>query len=159
MGYGLNNNIIKSTSDGTSVISTVETISGSYLIPANTVKVGDILTLYSRIKRTVTTVTTWSAKIYLNTSSTLVGATQVGVISSASSVNANDFGRILIVKSATQTEIIDVSAYTAVVRYNNALVNTNLNIDWTVDQYLLISILLTATPETALVSGTLLIKN
>ena len=57
MANGLHNYIVKETADGIAVNTLVETITSSNLISANTVAVGDILTLFARVKRTTTTAT------------------------------------------------------------------------------------------------------
>ena len=160
MANGLQNYIVKETTDGTTVNTLVETITSSNLISANTVVVGDILTLFARIKRTTTTVTLFTTKVYLNTSSSLIGATQISTNTvTATSVNTLDFGRIFVVKSATNTQGFNASTYTNFARYQTPTSLTNSNIDWTVDQYLIISITLSSALEVAKSSGCLLLKD
>ncbi len=161
MANGLQNYIVKETTDGTIVNTLVETITSSNLISANTVAVGDILTFFSRVKRTTTTATVlFTAKVYLNTSSSLIGATLIAT-NTITGVNANtvDFGRIFVVKSATNTQGFNASTFTLIARYSTPTSLTNSNIDWTVNQYLLISITLLSALEVALSSGCLLLKD
>lgn len=161
MANGLQNYIVKETADGIAVNTLVETITSSNLISANTVAVGDILTLFARVKRTTTTATVlFSGKVYLNTSSSLIGATLVGTSTgTAISINTIDFGRIFVVKSATNTQGFNASTYTNFARYSTPTSLTNSNIDWTVDQYLIISITLLSALEVAQSSGCLLLKD
>jgi hypothetical protein len=161
MANGLHNYIVKETADGTTVNTLVETITSSNLISANTVTVGDILTLFARVKRTPTTpITLFTTKVYLNTSSSLIGATLIAT-NTLTGANANtvDFGRIFVVKSATNTQGFNASTYTTVARYNIPTSLTNSNIDWTVGQYLIISITLLSASEVAKSSGCLLLKD
>ena len=160
MANGLQNYIVKETVDGIAVNTLVETITSSNLISANTVAVGDILTFFARVKRTTTTATLFTAKVYVNTSSSLVGATLIAT-NTISGANANtlDFGRIFVVKSATNTQGFNASTYTLFARYSTPTSLTNSNIDWTVNQYLLISITLLSALEVAKSSGCLLLKD
>ena len=159
MANGLQNYIVKETADGIAVNTLVETITSSNLISANTVAVGDILTLFARVKRTTTTGTILTTKVYLNTSLSLIGATLIATVSSGTTVNGIDFGRIFVVKSATNTQGFNASTYTNFARYSNPTDLTNSNIDWTVNQYLIISITLLSALEVAQSSGCLLLKD
>ena len=160
MANGLQNYIVKETADGIAVNTLVETITSSNLISANTVAVGDILTLFARVKRTTTTATLFTTKVYINTSSSLIGATLIAT-NTISGANANtvDFGRIFVVKSATNTQGFNASTYTLFARYSIPTSLTNSNIDWTVNQYLIISITLLSALEVAQSSGCLLLKD
>jgi hypothetical protein len=159
MANGLQNYIVKETADGIAVNTLVETITSSNLISANTVAVGDILTLFARVKRTTTTGTILTTKVYLNTSLSLIGATLIATVSSGTTVNSIDFGRIFVVKSATNTQGFNASTYTNFARYSTPTDLTNSNIDWTVNQYLIISITLLSALEVAQSSGCLLLKD
>jgi hypothetical protein len=161
MANGLQNYIVKETADGITVNTLVETITSSNLISANTVAVGDILTLFARVKRTPTAPATFfTFKIYFNTSSSLSGATLIAT-NTLTGVNGNtvDFGRIFVVKSVTNTQGFNASTYTNFARYQVATSLTDSNIDWTVDQYLIISIALSSASEVAKSSGCLLLKD
>ena len=160
MGYGLHNNIVKSVSDGTAITANgVETLSASYLIPANTVKVGDILTLWAQIKRTVTTAVTWNAKVYFNTSASLSGATIVATANASTAQNFICMGRIFVIKAANITQGFQPSTYTDVDRYDDTLTFNEANIDWTVNQYLIISLTNDGASNSSVVSGCLLLKD
>lgn len=161
MANGLQNYIVKETADGIAVNTLVETITSSNLISANTVAVGDILTLFARVRRTTTIAAViFSGKVYINTSSSLIGATLISTTTSANSaINLLDFGRIFVVKSATNTQGFNASTYTSFPRYITPTNLTNSNIDWTVNQYLIISITLLSASEVAQSSGCLLLKD
>ena len=161
MANGLQNYIVKETTNGIVVNTLVETITSSNLISANTIAVGDILTFFARVKRTTTTATVlFTSKVYINTSSSLIGATLIAT-NTITGANANtvDFGRIFVVKSATNTQGFNALTYTNFARYNQSTDLTNSNIDWTVNQYLLISITLLSALEVAQSSGCLLLKD
>ena len=161
MANGLQNYIVKETADGTTVNTLVETITSSNLISANTVAVGDVLTLFARVKRITTTGTLFTFKVYFNTSSSLIGATLVATSTgSVVGVNLVDYGRIFIVKNATNTQgfsniLINQARYASFAGFSL----TDSNIDWTVNQYLIISITLLSALEVAKSSGCLLLKD
>ena len=76
------------------------------------------------------------------------------------SVNLVDYGRIFIVKNATNTQgfsniLINQARYASFAGFSL----TDSNIDWTVNQYLIISITLLSALEVAKSSGCLLLKD
>jgi hypothetical protein len=157
MANGLQNYIVKEVVDGTTVNTAVETITSSNLISANTVAVGNILTLFAKVKRTSFLTSSWTIKVYFNTSSSLIGATLVATTTNTSA-QLIEFGRIFVVKSATNTQGFNASTYTNFARYNVSTNLTNSIIDWTVNQYLIISITMAAS-QVAFSSGCLLLKD
>lgn len=160
MSYGMSNYIVRTMADGTSVSSNAtETLSSSYLISANTVAVGSFLEMYARVDRSVDNAVTYTVKIYANTSATLVGATLLAQNTTTTTAQDNiDMGRWLIVKSSTVTQVID-SAQSTVTRFvipTGAF--TEANIDWTVDQYFIISLTNNGSGQTVLAKGMLILK-
>lgn len=132
---------IQSITDGTAVTgTTASTLTASILIPANTIAVGDVIYVKTRIRKTgvLGTVTT---RMYVNTSSAIGGSL---IATSATAVLTTlmfQFTRTLAVKTATNTETMagnlnvnadDNTGVTTAVSANN--------IDWTQNQYLVVAV-------------------
>jgi len=128
--------IYKSTTDGTGISVAVETISASQLIPANTFAVGDIIRVTWRVTKTGTS-SAIICKLYVNTSASLVGALQQGVMAPGfTNSNSNGFQRHLVIKTSTNTQSIGSTANTFT-DYNTLTASGTANIDWTVNQYII----------------------
>ena len=129
-------NVSKDISDSTPLTGTTAiTLMKSVLIPANTFATNDIVKILSRaIKNTASG--TSNNLFYINTINSLTGATLVGTQSSVNTFYVME--RNLYIKSATNSETINVSAN---INTDNAvatnILNSNLNIDWTVNQYII----------------------
>lgn len=133
--------VFKSTTDSSAVTgTTAQTLLTSGLIPAGTLTTGDVIELNARIIKTGTAGTT-TTRIYVNTSSTLVGATQLGVVTNAASLIFIAPIRCFLIKSSTNTEgILSSLSVNGDSGGAIAAARTSTNIDWTVDQYIIISI-------------------
>jgi hypothetical protein len=153
-GLWVNNNPpiinIITTTDGTAVTGTTSgTLTGSILIPANTVATGDMLYIKTRIRKTGTagTVTT---RMYINTSAAIGGSL---IATSATAVATSlyfQYARTLAVKSSTNTE--SMAGNLNVNADDNLSVTTAVsasNIDWTVDQYLCVVVTNSSTADTS----------
>ena len=136
--------------DGTGVTGTTTgTLTTSVLIPANTVAVGDILYIKTRIRKSGTagTVTT---RMYINTSAAIGGSL---IATSATAVAATvyfQYSRTLAVKTATNTE--SMASGLNVNADDNTSVTTAVtasNIDWTVAQYLVVAVTNGSTADTS----------
>lgn len=126
--------IYKSVVDGTSITGiATEQISASQLIPANTFTVGDIIKLSWRIRKTGTA-STPTTKLYINTSSSLSGAVQMGLLQVAANTLTIQHQRTLAIKSATNTEAFSNVNVPSDFSWTTVAV-TSGNINWTVDQY------------------------
>jgi hypothetical protein len=151
--------IYKSTTDGTAITNiATEQISASQLIPANTFTVGDIIRISWRTRKTGTASGS-TFKLYINTSASLVGATQLGLLSIAGSTNlTNQMQRTLAIKSATNTEAFsNVNASIDFSFTTPAVITANVN--WAVDQYIIFMCQLqTATADTVRTSFYLIEK-
>jgi hypothetical protein len=148
------NLIAQSTTDGTLVSATaVNTLSQSVLIPANTFTVGSIFQLFAVYRFTgITAIKV--VRFYVNTSASLTGATLLGTNSAtivASSLYAI-WGKIFVVKSATNTEVGGTAGNTGLTIEGVATAVSNVNIDWTVNQYLIMAIQLNVA-DTGIVSA------
>lgn len=151
--------IYKSTVDGTSITGVAsEQISASQLIPANTFTVGDIIRISWRTRKTGTASGS-VFKLYINTSASLVGATQLGLLSIAGSTNlTNQMQRSLAIKSATNTEAFANVNVSDDFTFTTPAVIT-ANVDWTVNQYIIFMCQLqTATADTVRTSFYLIEK-
>ena len=143
--------INKSTvTDGTPVTgTTVSTLTASVLIPANTVATGDILYVKTRVRKTGTA-GTLVTRMYVNTSSA-IGGSLVGTSAPAAATSLYfQYTRTLAVKSATNTETmagngnVNPDDNTSL----SVAVSTN-NINWTVNQYLVVAVQNGSTADTS----------
>jgi hypothetical protein len=126
------------TTDGTAVTgTTANTLTDSILIPANSVAVGDVITFRNRVRKTGTA-GLLSVRAYVNTSAAIGGA-NVAISSNANTSRFSQMVRQLAVKSSTNTESFPVAGvFTDDAQTGTVVVSSN--IDWTVDQYLVISV-------------------
>jgi hypothetical protein len=131
----------QTVTDGTAVTgTTVSTKTAHVLIPANTVSTGDILYIKTRIRKTGTA-GTLTTRMYINTNSAIGGSLIATSAAAAATSLYFQYSRTLAVKSATNTESMagnlninaddNVSATVAV---------SASNINWAVDQYLIIAV-------------------
>jgi hypothetical protein len=131
---------IQDVTDGTAVTGTTSnTLTKSILIPANTVGVGDVLYIKSRARKTGTA-GTLVVRMYINTSAAIGGSLIATSATNAASTVYFQYNRTAAVKSTTNTETMagngninadDNVAFSSAVSANN--------IDWTVNQYLIIA--------------------
>lgn len=139
--------------------NTNNNIAKSFLIPANTVVGGNILELLARsIKTAVNNIST--LRFHHNTTNSLSGATQIGIISSAVGVSLF-FSKetIMVVKSSTSTEVI-LSSFSTTLDRTNLLNNspTSLAMNWTTDVWIIIAIQNASSADSTVVSSVRLIK-
>ena len=160
MSLGMSNYIVRTMADGTPVSSNAtEQISASYLIAANTVSVGDFLELFARTDRTVDNNVTYTVDIYVNTSASLIGASLLAMCTTISATQDNiDMGRLFIVKSATVTQGLSNIQSTALRYVVLIAAFTETNINWTVDQYVIIALTNNGAGQTVLAKGMLILK-
>ena len=132
---------IQSITDGTAVTgTTVSTLTSSILIPANTIAVGDIIYVKTRVRKTGT-LGALTTRMYVNTSSAIGGSLIATSASASAPALFFQFTRTLAVKTATNTETmagngnINADDNTAL----TVAVSTN-NIDWTQNQYIIVAV-------------------
>jgi hypothetical protein len=141
------NQLIIKVTDGTIVTGAagVNTYTDGVLIPANSVSAGNAIELRSRTRKTGT-VGTLINRMYIGVNNSLTSANLVGTSTTmAAGTLTGQMVRTLIVKSATSTEVYP--ATTAALSddaLNSALAVSTYNIDWTVDQYFVLSVQNTA---------------
>jgi hypothetical protein len=137
-----------------SITGTVtETILGSILIPANTIGIGQILDIRPRFTKTGTA-GSWTPRIRIHTSSAVAG----NIIYAQSGVAASNFAslhKIGLLKSTTTS-----TSFGAVSNQNDDSVfitatnaEVSYTIDWTIDQYILFTMVLGNTGDTGTLSG------
>ena len=132
---------IQSITDGTAVTgTTTSTLTSSILIPANTIAVGDIIYVKTRVRKTGT-LGVLTTRMYVNTSSAIGGSLIATSASASAPALFFQFTRTLAVKTATNTETmagngnINADDNTAL----TVAVSTN-NIDWTQNQYIIVAV-------------------
>jgi len=127
------------TTDGTLLSATTSnTLVRSVLIPANTVAVGDLVFIRVRARKSGT-VGSLIQRLYINTSAA-IGGSLVGTSTTMANTGLyQQIYRTLVVKSATVTETMQAggAALTDDVVLTGAVANNNIN--WEVDQYLVVA--------------------
>lgn len=122
-----------------SIITGSTAISSSYglLIPANTFTVGDMVRVHGVFTKPIAGTST-SFYIYVNTSNTLSGATQLALFNTTTN-RWIPITRTLSIESPTSTTLhtTTLAAYNDEIATNTAAVRSSVNIDWSADQYLL----------------------
>jgi hypothetical protein len=152
--------VARQTTDGTTLTgTTAETKQTAFLIPANTFVAGDVIEL-KYLARKVGTAGSGSIFFYVNTSDTLLGATNVArTITSANTQLFIKARRDLVIKSSTVTEYLPGTTNT-VNDYNTFTVNaTQTNINWAIDQYIIPSCKLGSTADSITLSMVNIIKS
>lgn len=147
--------ISETTLDQTIVTGTTNnTISYAAPIPGNSFSVGKNPRINGRIRFTGSAGTR-AIRMYVNSLPNLGGATLIGTIGVTLSTAVKDvsFSRMFTIKSATVSEFINTT--TSVVSADGS-VNadaSNINIDWTQDQYIIYSIQLANSTDSGVVSA------
>lgn len=150
--------IVASYSDGTTVTGTItETLSQSLLIPANTFTSNGMLEILCRMTKTGTAGTS-NFKIYKNTSNTLTGATLIGTAGSI--LSANLFSQSIRTFRINSNTMSGYSSGTGATT-DFASVSTLLSTTFTtnVDNYILFSLTLSNTADSANISMSRAIKS
>jgi len=147
----------KDITDSTALTGTTAiTLMKSVLIPANTYATGDVSIIQTRaIRNTATGAGT--IYLYVNTSNTLTGATLIGLIGSA--VRFYGMERNLYIKSSTVSETYTASgSLNSDSAANAALAESNLNIDWTINQYIIAAFKNAAVGDSTVMSSLIIQK-
>lgn len=148
--------VLKNTTDS-STSSTTYTLLYSGLIPANTFTTGDLIRIEATFRKT-NTVNNYTVRLNINTSASLTGATQIATRSPASTILFAKIRRLATIKSATNTEMYPAttSINTDITESSTAV--STLNIDWTVDQYIIVSGAIVNTSDTIIFSSIIVEK-
>ena len=133
-------NFIQS-SDGIVITGTTNTtLTSATLIPANTVAVGDSISLKVRAVK-VGTAGTSRVFVYANTSSSISGATLLASGPNAAAVNIyHQLSREFVVSSSTATQGFPSGTALITDDVNTSVTITNSDINWTADQYFVFAI-------------------
>ena len=129
--------VSKDIADSTPLTGTTAiTLMKSILIPANTYATGDVVKILNRAIRDTVTGTA-SNYIYINTTNSLTGATLIGT-QTATTFRFYAMERSLYIKSTTNSETI-LSTFTASGSEPGVFATnqSNLNINWAVNQYII----------------------
>ena len=131
---------LTNTVNGTNVTGTTSnTLSASLLIPANTLTTGSLMDLSVRFRKTGTA-GNFTANVYINITNAIGGS---AIMNIAGIGNTVLWGRVIrtgVVKSATSTEFVPTSwTFSSDIAVSGTAALASLNIDWTVDQYIVVS--------------------
>lgn len=151
--------VFKTTTDVSHTGDTNNTLVFSQLISGNTITVGDILEYRVKLRKSGTA-GILTARVYVNTSASLSGATLIAsrAVASASD-NISVFERMPFVKSATNTEdLLATNTTVQTIAVSTTVGVTSSNIDWTVGQYFIIALQLGNSADTGILSGAYLLK-
>jgi hypothetical protein len=132
----------------------------SQLVPANTFAVGDIIEIKCRFGKTTSTGLT-TLRIYINTADSLTVPAATLIATSTTSNTTNNYlgtERQVLIKSATVTQSVNAasSLFSDLGNFNG--VQTNSNIDWTVNQYIIFAIQNAAIGDSTVISYFQIIK-
>lgn len=132
---------IQSVTDGTAITgTTTSTLTSSILIPANTIAVGDVIYVKTRIRKTGTA-GALTTRMYVNTSAAIGGSLIATSAAAAATTLMFQYTRTLAVKTTTNTE--SMAGNLNVNADDNTAVTTAVsanNIDWTQNQYLVVAV-------------------
>jgi hypothetical protein len=148
-------NVVTKISSG--IDSTGNTTTGSYqlvqsvFVPANTISTGDVVLFKARYRKVGANAAA-NYRITVNTTLNLTGAQIVGQFNSGLTILYTDLSRTAAVKGGT-TEVFNTSITNVQddVNTSTSAVST-LTIDWTVNQYVMYSILNSSSADTTFVS-------
>jgi hypothetical protein len=135
--------------------STAITLMKSILIPANTYATGDVVKLLNRAIRSTVTGTAINY-FYINTTNSLTGATLVGQQGTTASYYAME--RSIYIKSTTISETINTVTSSGSEVGTGANANSNLNIDWSVNQYIIAAFKNAAVGDSTVMSSLIIQK-
>ncbi len=153
--YANGGNVVTKISSG--IDSTGNTTTGSYqlvqsvLIPANTIKNGDVVLFKARYRKVGANAAA-NYRITVNTTLNLTGAQIVGQFNSGLTILYLELSRTAAVKGGT-TEVFNTSVTNVQDDVTQSTIAvTNLTIDWTINQYVMYSILNSSASDTTFVS-------
>ena len=141
--FGSSNGIelITSTATNQTVVTgtTSNTITYSFLIPANTFQTGDIFMFDFRNVFTGTA-NNKTTRVYINNTNDLATPDQIANKLSGSTVLSLDLARRVSIKSTTVTQVYAITNSNAGADFESTIAVTEINIDWTANQYFIVAI-------------------
>jgi acyl-CoA hydrolase len=154
---GSGGSVLKSTTDGASITGTTLTISSSQLVTASTYSVGDIIRITSRARKVGNTNNAVTIRVYVNSTNSLTAALLVATLSITGATLP--ILRHLAIKSATNSEVnSSTTSLTNDVTTGSSAAVSNLNIDWTVNQYMIFTLQNAVGTDTSVISFYLIEK-
>lgn len=136
--------------------TTAITLMKSVLIPANTYTINDVIKILNRVSRNTTTGTAINY-FYINTTNSLTGATLIGIQSGVFRFYSME--RNLYIKSATVSETCsNALSANSDEGVSLSVSKQNLNIDWTVNQYIISAFQNAAVGESTIMSSLIIQK-
>ena len=145
--------LYKSTTDSAAVSgTTANTLATSQLITGGTFAAGNQLLVTARGVKTGT-VGTCTMRIYVNTTSTLTGATLLATVGPTTAANLFfQIERNMFIKSATNTQVANTTANGAfdLTQFTTA---SAVNIDWTTDKYIIFALQNSNNSDSTVISG------
>jgi len=143
---------VQSTGLGTPVNgTTVETFCKAMLIPANTFAVGDIPMLTVRIIKGTSTLGNITAKVYVNTVASYSSGSPILLATTPAQVSGTrSFAtmRNISIESATESIVTSATTANSIEEAVTAAAETTMNINWTTDQYIVVTIILGSGSDT-----------
>lgn len=137
---------------GTTAITAMKSV----LIPAHTFTVGDICQIFNRALRSTATGSSINY-LYINTTNSLSGATLIGLQSAASRFYGME--RNLFIRSETVSETFDSgTSASGDFPFVSTAATSELNIDWSVNQYIIHAFGAAATGNSTTSNGLIVIK-
>lgn len=143
----MNKPLINSTDGAIVTGTTANTLTMSLLIPANTFTVGDVPEIACRVVSS-TILAQKTTRAYINTSAA-IGGSQIANVVLGNTIRSVDFARRLAIKSTTSTTVYGITNSNPTSDISSTVAETDSNIDWTVDQYLVVAIQLTSGSDSA----------
>ena len=121
--------------------STSNTLMTSFLLPANTLDVGDLLCLIARTNRPSPQATNANIRYYVNTVNSLSGATLIGSGAQMSSTAKYSVleRTYAVLNQTTDTNAFGASSLILSDMFTTTLTPSTLAIDWTAAQYIIIA--------------------
>jgi hypothetical protein len=134
---------LQSTGLGTAVTGTTSnTFCKAMLVPANTFVVGDVPMLTTRIIKGTSGLGTITARVYVNTVANISGSPILLATTPAQIASTRSFAtmRNISIESATESIVTSATTANSIEEAVTAAAETTMNIDWTIDQYIVVSI-------------------
>lgn len=141
------------------VNTTTNTIATSVLIPANTLQVNDFIEVITQLSTNTGNGVSFNFRLYVNTSASLTGATQIGIFTNTVATGNAGFLRniaVTAIGASGNLRLFNSSTSSASSYGLSASNPSNITIDTTVAQYLIFAIQMGNNTSTAGVQGTII---
>jgi len=143
---------LQSTGLGTAVTGTTSnTFCKAMLVPANTFVIGDVPMLTTRIIKGTSGLGTITARVYVNTVANISGGSPILLATTPAQIaSTRSFAtmRNIAIESATESIVTSATTANSIEEAVTSAAETTMNIDWTIDQYIVVSIQLGSSSDT-----------